>query len=74
LVTVIIKMARSLGIEVIAEGVETPAQRLVLLSKECFLFQGYLFGKPEPIEVFDAQRQRDNVDVRPVAGYVATAF
>jgi diguanylate cyclase (GGDEF)-like protein/PAS domain S-box-containing protein len=74
LVTAIIKMARSLGIEVIAEGVETPAQRLVLLSKECFLFQGYLFGKPEPIEEFDAQRQRGDADVRPVAGYVATAF
>ena len=74
LVTAIIKMARSLGIEVIAEGVETPAQRLVLLSKDCLLFQGYLFGKPEPIEVFEAQRQRDYADLRPKAGYVATAF
>jgi diguanylate cyclase (GGDEF)-like protein/PAS domain S-box-containing protein len=74
LVTAIIKMARSLGIEVIAEGVETPAQRLVLLSKDCNLFQGFLFGKPEPIDVFDAQHQLKFDAEKPELAYVATGF
>lgn len=35
-----------LGIEVIAEGVETVAERDMLVSLGCDLFQGYLFGRP----------------------------
>ncbi len=49
----IIAMANSLGFDVIAEGVETEAQKNLLLSKGCHNFQGYLFGKPVPIEQFD---------------------
>ena len=46
----IIGMANNLGLEVIAEGVETSAQRSFLLSHGCRLFQGYLFAKPVPID------------------------
>jgi diguanylate cyclase (GGDEF)-like protein/PAS domain S-box-containing protein len=53
IVRTIIAMAHGLDLEVIAEGVETEAQRNMLLTKGCSRFQGYLFGKPVPIEVFD---------------------
>lgn len=42
----IITLAQSLGIEVIAEGVETEAQKAFLLNHGCKLFQGYLFSRP----------------------------
>ncbi|MDE2429564.1 MAG: EAL domain-containing protein, partial [Burkholderiales bacterium] len=42
----IIGLGQSLGLAVIAEGVETEAQRDFLRSQDCHAFQGYLFGKP----------------------------
>lgn len=53
IISTIIVMANSLGLEVIAEGVETDAQRRFLLARGCQYYQGYLFGKPMPIEQFD---------------------
>ncbi|MDO8788100.1 MAG: EAL domain-containing protein [Sulfuritalea sp.] len=46
----IIAMAQSLGLAVIAEGVETEAQRDVLASQGCQAYQGYLFGHPAGAE------------------------
>ncbi len=43
-----IGLASALAIEVVAEGVETPAQRDFLLKAGCTLAQGFLFGKPMP--------------------------
>lgn len=54
IVCAIIAMAHSLDLDVIAEGVETDDQRQFLLDKNCTHYQGYLFGKPEPIEQFEA--------------------
>jgi diguanylate cyclase (GGDEF)-like protein/PAS domain S-box-containing protein len=42
----IITMARSLGLDVIAEGVETEAQREFLDCHDCTAYQGYLFSRP----------------------------
>jgi len=47
-------MAHSLKLGVIAEGVETEEQRQMLLSMGCMHYQGYLFGRPVPIEQFEA--------------------
>ncbi len=49
-----IAMARSLELDVIAEGVETEEQRHLLLKNGCTYYQGYLFGRPVPIEQFEA--------------------
>jgi diguanylate cyclase (GGDEF)-like protein/PAS domain S-box-containing protein len=54
IVQTIIAMADSMGLDIIAEGVETEKQRKLLLKSGCTHFQGYLFGKPMPIEQFEA--------------------
>ncbi len=54
IVQTIIGMAKSLGLGVIAEGVETPAQQEFLGLHGCSLYQGYLFGKPTPLAKFEA--------------------
>ncbi|MBU1352725.1 MAG: EAL domain-containing protein [Gammaproteobacteria bacterium] len=53
IVQTIIGMAHSLGIDVIAEGVETEEQRAFLERHGCSLWQGYLFSKPVPLESFE---------------------
>lgn len=44
----IVSLCRSLDIEVIAEGVETHAHAQLLVTLDCHIAQGYLFGKPMP--------------------------
>ena len=46
----VLALGQSLGFQVVAEGVETVGQRAFLQGNGCTLFQGYLFGKPVPIE------------------------
>jgi len=53
IVQTIIAMSEVLGLSVIAEGVETEAQRDFLDKHGCHVFQGYLFGKPVPREQFE---------------------
>ena len=50
----IIAMASSLGFHVIAEGVETEAQRACLEKQGCLTYQGYLFSMPIPVQDFES--------------------
>ena len=45
----ILQLAESLGLDVVAEGVETEGQMQMLESMGCKAFQGYLFGRPAPM-------------------------
>ncbi|MDO9024271.1 EAL domain-containing protein [Zwartia sp.] len=58
IVHTIVAVAQSLGIGVIAEGVETKEQRQLLLENGCTQYQGYLFGKPMPIDQFEELLKR----------------
>ena len=60
IVQAIIGMARQLNLGVIAEGVETAEELELLARLGCTRFQGYLFGRPEPIETYR------NVAARPL--------
>lgn len=53
IVNTIIAMAHNLVLEVIAEGVETKLQQRRLEKKGCKRYQGFLFGKPMPINEFN---------------------
>lgn len=53
IVNTIIAMTEAMALNVIAEGVETEAQREFLDNHGCHVFQGYLFGKPVPIDQFE---------------------
>jgi len=50
LVSLIINTCRDLDIQVVAEGVEVDAEYQVLQRLDCPLFQGYLLGKPAPLQ------------------------
>jgi len=53
MVEIILDMGKRFGLEMVAEGVESSAQRDFLQAHGCHTYQGYLFGKPVPIEEFE---------------------
>jgi diguanylate cyclase (GGDEF)-like protein len=55
IVPAIVAIARSLGSGVVAEGVESEAQRHALLALGCRAMQGYLFSRPLPADAFGAR-------------------
>jgi diguanylate cyclase (GGDEF)-like protein/PAS domain S-box-containing protein len=58
IVQTIIAMTETLRLNVIAEGVETEAQREFLELRGCRAFQGYLFSKPVPLDEFERLLKR----------------
>jgi EAL domain-containing protein (putative c-di-GMP-specific phosphodiesterase class I) len=54
----VIALAQSMGLAVIAEGVETQAQRDFLAAMGCPDYQGYLFSKPLPVGDFEVLAHR----------------
>ena len=50
IVAAVVRVARDLGMRVVAEGVETEGQVVHLIALGCDLAQGYLFGRPGPLE------------------------
>jgi EAL domain-containing protein (putative c-di-GMP-specific phosphodiesterase class I) len=50
----IIALANTLELAVIAEGVETQAQLDCLIEMACATYQGYLFARPLPVQEFEA--------------------
>lgn len=60
IVQAIIAMAHNLGISVIAEGVETEAQKSCLQRRNCNSFQGYLFSHPIPRGQFEEYKRMSN--------------
>jgi diguanylate cyclase (GGDEF)-like protein/PAS domain S-box-containing protein len=72
----IISLSRAMGLPVIAEGVETEAQRDFLAKLGCDSFQGYLFSRPLPLKDFERQwlgRKKSNapISIEPLAQPVA---
>lgn len=72
IVAAIIALARRLGIEVVAEGIETPEQLELLRSFRCPMAQGYYFSRPLPAEALeqwlDAEPVDSNLHRDPTAG------
>lgn len=55
IVRTIIQLGHNLGMKIVAEGVETEAQRQLLQQEGCDEYQGYLFAKPLSIEEFECK-------------------
>lgn len=54
IVRTILALGQSLGLTVIAEGVETQAQRDFLWQNGCYAYQGFFFGRPAPVDGLDS--------------------
>lgn len=59
----IISLARRLGLEVVAEGVETEEQMAFLRSRNCNEAQGYLLSKPLPVPEITAFLQKEQLNI-----------
>jgi EAL domain-containing protein (putative c-di-GMP-specific phosphodiesterase class I) len=55
IVDAVVKLGHSLGLTVVAEGVETPLQLTRLRDLGCEFGQGYLFGRPQPAELIELE-------------------
>jgi EAL domain-containing protein (putative c-di-GMP-specific phosphodiesterase class I) len=61
----VVQLGQSLGLVIIAEGVETPNQATTLLSFGCHIAQGYLYAKP--MESAQLQKWLADTDTQRIA-------
>jgi EAL domain-containing protein (putative c-di-GMP-specific phosphodiesterase class I) len=59
--------ARSLGVRIVAEGVENEGQALFLRSAGCERMQGYFFARPMPADAMEALLRESNTPVPRLA-------
>ncbi len=64
MVKIILKMAKSFDLKVVAEGVETIEQAQFLIEQQCDILQGYLFAKPLSKEEFEANFHRSKTSAQ----------
>ena len=60
-------LGRSLGLAVVAEGVETPSHVALLLRLGCHRAQGFFFGRPVPMQAAERFLVQPSFDVRPTS-------
>jgi diguanylate cyclase (GGDEF)-like protein len=70
-VTAVMQMAGPLRCTVVAEGIETESQRDLLLALGCPRAQGYLFGRPEPVEAATAMLDAARASASDASGAAA---
>ena len=57
LIASLLELARKIGVQTVAEGIETPEQLALLRELGCDLIQGYIYAKPLPVPDFEAWRR-----------------
>ena len=67
IVRAIISLGGAMGLQVIAEGVETEKQREFLAGLGCHAFQGYLFSRPLLVDEFEALLARSQAAILAVS-------
>jgi len=56
IVEAVVRLGQSLGLNVVAEGIESPLQLSRLRDLDCDRGQGYLFGRPRPADLIEKER------------------